>query len=141
MTDTAGGDGAATPVAPMVYAGVVGTLEEFDTKSELMAAYIERATVYMDANNVPLSKRAATLLSAIGRNTFHVVRNLLAPAKLHDQSLDDIVKALMDHFEPKLLVISSVFTSTSGYRDQTSRWRSTWLSYGDCPCTVSLERS
>ena len=82
-----------------------------------MAAYIERATVYMDANNVPPSKRAATLLSVIGRSMFHVLCrsmfhvlcNLPAPAKLHEQSFDDIVRALLDHFQPKPLVISERF--------------------------------
>ena len=92
-----------------MYASIVGTLEEFDAKSESMAAYIERAMVYMDANNIPPPKRATTLLSAIGRSTFHVLRNLLAPAKLHDQSLDEIVKPLLDHYEPKPLVISERF--------------------------------
>lgn len=33
----------------------------------------------------------------------------LAPAKLHDQSIGDIVKALLDHFEPKPLVILERF--------------------------------
>ena len=89
----------AEPTAPTIYAGVVGTLEEFDIKSESMAAYIERATMFLDANNVLQNKRAATLLSAIGKSTFHVLRNLLEPAKLHDQSFSDIVKALLHHYE------------------------------------------
>ena len=38
-----------------------------------------------------------------------MVRNLLAPAKLHAQSFDDIVNALLDNFEPKPLVISERF--------------------------------
>ena len=91
---TAAEGSAATPTALTVYAGVVGTLEEFDIKSESMAAYIERATKFLDANNIPQYKRATTLLSAIGKSTFH---NLLAPAKSHDQSFGNIVKALLDH--------------------------------------------
>ena len=108
---TGGGSAAtpAAPAAPTVYARVVGTLEEFDPKGDSMAAYIERALMYLDANNVPQNKKAATLLSAIGKNTFHVLRNLMAPAKLQDQSFEDIVKALLDHYEPKQLVIAERF--------------------------------
>ena len=111
MTESGGtgGGSAATPAAPTVYARVVGTLEEFDPKGDSMAAYIERALMYLDANNVPQNKKAATLLSAIGKNTFHMLRNLMAPAKLQDQSFEDIVKALLDHYEPKQLVIAERF--------------------------------
>ena len=77
--------------------------------SESMAAYLERATIHIDANNVSLSKIAAMRLSAIDKSTFHVLRNLLAPAKQSEQSFDDIVKALLDHFEPKPLVITERF--------------------------------
>ena len=98
----------ATP-APTIYAGVVGRLEEFDPTNDSMAAYIDRAMIYMDANNIPAAKRAATFLSALGKTTFEVLRNLVTPAKLHDQSLEDIVTVLQQHFEPKPLVISERF--------------------------------
>ena len=46
MTEAAGG--AAMPAAPTVYSGVVETLEQFHTKSDLKAAYIyfKRVTMF-----------------------------------------------------------------------------------------------
>lgn len=104
-----GGGSVAAPPAWTVYAGMVGTLGEFDPKSDSMTAYIERAMMYMDANNVPQDRRAATLLIAIGKSTFQVLRNLVIPAKLQDKSYDNIVKTLLDHYEPKPLVIAERF--------------------------------
>ena len=92
-----------------IYAGIVGRLEEFDPRSDLLAVYVERVMLYMDANNIPEAKRAATFLSALGKNTFKVLHNLVLPAKLQDQSLGDIVKVLSEHYEPKPLVISERF--------------------------------
>ena len=90
-------------------AGTLGNLEEFDPKDDTMAAYLERAAFYMDANNVVNEKKAATLLTAIGRSTFQVLRNLVAPAKVRDLSFDEIADVLLKHYEPKPLVISERF--------------------------------
>ena len=80
-----------------IYASIVSRLEEFDPRSDSLEVYVERAMLYMNANNIPESKRAATFLSALGKNTFEVLRNLVLPAKLQDQSLGDIVKVLSEH--------------------------------------------
>ena len=45
----------------------------------------------------------------IGKTTFDVLCNLMAPAKLQEQSFEDIMKALLDHYEPQPLVISQRF--------------------------------
>lgn len=95
--------------ATAVYTGVVGRLEEFDPKSDSVTAYIERAALYLDANNVPEDRRAATFLSALGKASFHILRNLVAPGKLRDKTLDEITEVLERHFEPKPLVISERF--------------------------------
>jgi len=89
-----------TEGATTVRAGVVGNLEEFDPKNNTMVAYIERTAFYMDANNVPDEKKAATFLSALGKSTFQVLRNLVAPDKVKDKT---------QHYEPKPLVILERF--------------------------------
>ena len=89
--------------------GVLGNLEEFDQKSDTMAAYLERAALYMDANEVADEKKTATFLTAIGKSTFQVLRNLVAPAKVKDKSFDQICEVLLRHYEPKPLVISERF--------------------------------
>ena len=56
--------GARAPAAPaVVYAGIVGQLEAFDPRSDSISAYIERAEMFLDANNVPEEKRVATFLN------------------------------------------------------------------------------
>ena len=104
MTEASSGAGTTA-----VYAGGVGKLEEFDPKSDSMAAYIEQAVLYLDANNVPESKRTSTFLCALGKSNFLVLRNLVAPDKLKDKTFDEITAVLLKHFEPKPLVISERF--------------------------------
>ena len=41
--------------------------------------------------------------------TFQVLRSLMALTKLQEKSFNDVVKALLDHYEPKQLVISECF--------------------------------
>ena len=38
----------------------IGSLEAFDPKTDTVAAYAERAEVYMDANDMPETRRGAT---------------------------------------------------------------------------------
>ncbi len=95
----------ATPVR----AGAVGNLEEFDPKNDSMAAYIERAAFYMEANNVADEKKTATFLTSLGKSTFQVLRNLVAPARVRDKTFDEITDVLLQHYEPKPLVISERF--------------------------------
>ena len=92
-----------------VFAGTVGKLEEFDPKSDTMTAYIERAMFFFYANNILGDKRAATFLSALGKNTFQVLRNLMLPEKVYGKSLGQVTKVLLNHCEPKPLVISERF--------------------------------
>ena len=93
-------------------AGTLGNLEEFDPKSDTMAAYLERAAFYMDANHVADEKKTATLLTAIGKSTFQVLRNLVAPAKVKDKTFDEIADVLLKHYEPKPLVMGFSKTQT-----------------------------
>ena len=92
-----------------VRAGAVGHLEEFDPKNDTMAVYIERATFYIEANNVAEDKKTATFLTILGKNTFQVLRNLVAPAKVGDKTFPEIAEVLLHHYEPKPLVISERF--------------------------------
>ena len=59
-----------------------------------MAAYLERAALYMDANEVADEKKTATFLTAIGKSTFQVLRNLVAPAKVKYKYFDQSVSAI-----------------------------------------------
>jgi len=37
----------------IVYTSVLGKLEEFDAKNDMITVYIERAELFMDANSIP----------------------------------------------------------------------------------------
>jgi len=93
----------------IVYTSVLGKLEEFDAKNDTITVYIERAELFMDANNIPAEKRVLTLLSLIGKETYDTLRNLLAPSNPRTTAWEDIVSTLKTHFEPKPLVIAERF--------------------------------
>ena len=101
-------DLAAPPAAPVV-TGIVGKLEEFDPKSDSISAYVEWAQPFLEANNVPEGKYVSTFLSAIGKENYALLRNLLIPAQPRDKTFDEIVAVLKKHFEPKPLIISERF--------------------------------
>ena len=97
MTETEGdgGGSAAAPPVLTVYAGMVGTLGEFNPKSDSMTAYIERAMMYMDANNVPQDRRSWYPTQCNWKEHIsQVLGNLVVQAKLQDKSYDDIVKTV-----------------------------------------------
>ena len=52
----------------------------------------------------------STLLSAIGKKTFAVLRDLVSPDNPKDKTLDQLVEVLKQHYEPATLVIVERFT-------------------------------
>ncbi|ETW95022.1 MAG: hypothetical protein ETSY2_48750 [Candidatus Entotheonella gemina] len=79
----------------------VGKLEEFDPKIDSIVSYVERAQLFLEANSVPEAKHVPTFLSAMGKSNYETLRNLMAPDKPKDKSLDDIISVLKQHFKPK----------------------------------------
>ena len=86
-----------------------GQLQEFQPDSESVTAYIERATLFFAANDVPEEKQVPVLLSAIGVKTYSLLRNLVAPARPQDKTFEQLVEALKRHFEPQPAVIAERF--------------------------------
>jgi len=87
----------------------IGQLAEFDPTSDSVSAYVERAQLFFQANEIAEAKRVAVFLTAIGGRTYTLLRNLLAPTVPKDKSFDEIVDTLKKHFEPKVLVIAERF--------------------------------
>ena len=88
----------------------VGTLDEFGFSSETATNYGERAQIYLEANDIAEAKKALTLLSAIGKKTFAVLCDLVSPDNSKDNSLDQLVEVLKQHYNPVKLVIAEQFT-------------------------------
>ena len=88
---------------------MIGKLSEFVPGKETVAAYSERVQLFLTANDVPEAKHVAVLLSAIGADTYGLLRNLVTPANPKDKSDKDLIEVLEKHFEPKPLVIAERF--------------------------------
>ena len=78
----------------------VGTLNEFNSSTESITAYLERVDLYFAANSIEDNKKVATFLSVVGPSVYSILRDLFAPNPLKDQPLKDIYKKLKGHFEP-----------------------------------------
>ena len=83
-----------------------GQLHEFDAESETVTAYLERAELYFDANDVADEKKVPVLLSNIGAKTYGLVRSLVAPKAPKETTFAEIKNLLKSHFEPTPSVIT-----------------------------------
>ena len=89
---------------------LVGTLGPFDQGTTQWSSYAERMEEYLLANGVTEErKKVAILLSTIGSQTYDLLKDLYTPDKLNTKSIEEIVKELTEHLEPKPseLVITS----------------------------------
>lgn len=85
-----------------------GSVTTYDTKTD-WSSYKERLDYYFDANNITLAKKKSVFLSAVGAETYDLVRTLLAPNLIADTSLADILKCLDTHFTPTPNIIVERF--------------------------------
>ena len=100
--------------------GSVGKLENFDGKD--WEQYTERLEQYLIANDLEeialaedqsneaevtkrSEKRKAILLSALGGETYNILRNLVSPSKPSAKSYVEIITGLKTYFSPKLSII------------------------------------
>ena len=83
-----------------------GQLLEFDVENESVTAYLERAELYFQANDVAEDKQVAVLLSNIGAKTYGLLRSLVAPKAPKEKTLTEITTLLKSHFEPTPSVIA-----------------------------------
>ena len=83
-----------------------GQLYEFDAENETVTAYLERAELYFDANDVADEKKVPVLLSNIGTKTYGLLRSLVAPKAPKEKTLAEIKTLLKNHFEPTPSVIA-----------------------------------
>ena len=90
-------------------AAAVGKIGEFDSATEDWASYLERLQCYMLANGVEDDKKRDTFLCCVGRETFGLLRALVAPAKLTEKTFQELTAALTAHLTPKPLVIAERF--------------------------------
>ena len=93
-----------------------GQLHEFDAENETVTAYLERAELYFDANDVADEKKVPLLLSIIGAKTYGLLRSLVAPKAPKEKTFAEVKTLLKNHFEP----VPSVIAEHAGARREYS---------------------
>ena len=87
----------------------IGTLSEFIPEKETISAYLEFVELFFTANGIEEGKQLPVLLTSIGRETYALLCNLLAPDKPSAKTFAQHKVALQCHFYPKPLVIVERF--------------------------------
>ena len=79
-----------------------GSVGEFDAGKETWTSYCERLQLYFLANDVATAeKQRAIFLTVCGATTYQLIRNLVAPEKPTERSLDELIQLVEDHHAPK----------------------------------------
>ena len=91
-----------------------GLSGEFRAGVESIDEYKERFELYCLANAVPIgdehvARRKAIFLTSVGASTYSLLRTLVRPRQPQDLELDDIIRQLRNHYEPKKIVIAERF--------------------------------
>ena len=87
----------------------IGKLSEVLPEKETIAAYLECVELFFTANRIAENNYVPALLTAIGGETYALLRNLLAPEKPSTKTFAELKAALQCHFDPKSLVITERF--------------------------------
>ena len=77
---------------------------------------MERLENYMVANQIKKEQKVAVLLTAIGPETYGLLRNLVTPEKPDSKSYQELVNTLQEHLNPKPLVIAERFNFNNRFR-------------------------
>jgi len=87
----------------------LGCSESFVQRRNLFYCIWSGADIFFTANGVANNKKVAVFLSSVGGKTYTLLRDLLAPEKPQEQTMDTLSTTLKDHFQPKPLVIAERF--------------------------------
>lgn len=81
---------------------MVGSTAPFDSRTQTWEEYCEILQHFFVANKIAgVGQQKAILLSAVGSQTYALMRNLVRSAKPGDKSFEERVKLLKDHFNPR----------------------------------------
>ena len=84
----------------------IGMAEEFDSAADDWTSYLEWLEHYMKANKISNDARKDAFLACIGKQTYALLRALIAPAKPGEKTYKELVAALTEHLAPKPLLIA-----------------------------------
>ena len=83
-----------------------GKIEEFDRDTDTWELYIERLNFYFEANRISnedegLTLHRAILLSSVGRKSYKLMCDLIAPEKPGAKLYTELCTMVKNHFNPK----------------------------------------
>ncbi|XP_077971637.1 uncharacterized protein LOC120337857 [Styela clava] len=87
----------------------IGSIGDFIEDQKNWPTYVERLEQFMIANEIADGKKVSVYLSVIGRKTFMLVRDLVAPEKPATKTFADLCEVLKDHLSPEPLVQTERF--------------------------------
>lgn len=88
---------------------LIGTISEFDAEQTSWCSWAERLEQYFCANAIPPERQVAVFLTAAGAKSYDILRDLLFPEKPASKTLQELLRLLEDHFQPKPLEIAERF--------------------------------
>lgn len=97
-------------------AATLGKVEEFDSTKEEWQQYEEHLGHFLANGITKAEKKWAVLLTVIGPTTYKVLSNWIVPKKPGDELYANLVKALVDHFNPEPSKIVQYFKFNSRWR-------------------------
>ncbi|CAN8025231.1 unnamed protein product [Ixodes persulcatus] len=95
-----------------------GTLEPFDSESQVWQEYLERMEQFFAANEVPATKQRAVFLSCCESPTYSTLRSLLASIKPTEATLEASLQRLGYHYLPQPSLMVSRFKFHSRVRQE-----------------------
>ena len=87
----------------------IGKVPEFDSKKEDFDSYLERFERWLSANDIDAGKNADVFVSVLGPTEYGLLKNLVAPKKVSEETYDSLTKAMSLHFKPKPILIAERF--------------------------------
>ena len=100
----------------------IGHIGEYDPQTENITSYLERLSLYMDANSVAAERKVPVLLTVIGAKAYGILKSLTSPDLPKDKSLDELQKALKAHFDPQPKVIAERFRFYQRSQTEMNQW-------------------
>ena len=88
---------------------MIGRINEYCPESELLSLYLKRVNAFFSANEINDKKKVPVFLGLIGSKIYSILKNLVAPKLPRENTFEQLVAALKEHFEPKPLVIMERF--------------------------------
>ena len=97
----------------------IGTVEPFQIGVDDWDQYTERLEQYFTANSITEGdKKRAVFLTIVGKETYSLLSNLLAPVKPAVKRFEELVAVVKDHVAPKPLVIAERFRFHNAIREK-----------------------